>query len=69
MVQSCTADEAAAMVAAIRAFEQRGSGARPPVPTAPKAGAGPAPGTGSAARKDGAGVRWTRSESSLGRGF
>jgi hypothetical protein len=73
IVQRCTSEEAAAMVAAIRAFEaQRCGPERPPARAAPAAAptAPSAPGhPGKGLRKDGTGVQWTRSETSLGRGF
>ena len=69
LVQSCTADEAAAMVAAIRAYEEGSIGGRAPAPStvasAPRQGAA-RPG---AARNDGVGVLWTRPGHSQGRSF
>jgi hypothetical protein len=60
IVQNCTADEAAAMVAAIKAYEDTSPGARP----APAPAGAPAPARGAgrpaAPRRDGTGVLWTR---------
>jgi len=70
IVQRCTTDEAAAMIAAITAFEQRNLGtARAQASTAQAAGPGTAAGSGRAPRREGGSVLWNRSESSLGRGF
>jgi hypothetical protein len=73
IVQRCTNEEAAAMVAAIRAFEEQRYGPdRPPTRAVPAAAPqGPAePGAPvKGLRKDGTGIKWTRSETSLGRGF
>ena len=70
IVQRCTTEEAAAMVAAITAFEQRNPGAAPAqAATAIAAGAGTAAGSSGAPRREGGSVLWNRSEYSLGRGF
>jgi len=70
IAQSCTAVEAAAMVAAIRAFEEAGRGASRPTHQNVMTGAS---GTGSGSarppRNDRGGILWTRSETSLGRGL
>jgi len=69
IVQSCTAVEAAAMVAAIRTFEENDSrSARASIPSVTAAGA-TATGACRVIRKDGKGVLWTQSEKSLGRGL
>jgi hypothetical protein len=69
VVPNCTADEAAALVAAIRAYEESSPGRRAPAPpagaAAPRRGAGP-PGD---ARSDGVSVLWTSSGRSRGRSF
>ena len=73
IVQRCTVEEAAAMMAAIRTFEEQRadpykSSARS-VATAAAAVKSPSETAGARRRREGTGVLWTRSESSLGRGF
>jgi hypothetical protein len=67
MIQNCTTEEAAALVAAIRAHEESSFGAR--AGPAPAGAAAPGPGSGRPAppRRDGAGVLWTRQGRPMGR--
>ncbi len=68
IAQRCTADEVAAMVAAISAHEG-GVPARAIAPVNAAPGPRPPAGIGRAVRRGGVGVLWTRSEASQGRGF
>lgn len=73
IVQRCTVEEAAAMVAAIRAFEEQRSATSKssPRPAATDTAAVKTASETAVAsrRREGTGVLWTRSESSLGRWF
>jgi hypothetical protein len=69
MVQNCTADEAAAMVAAIRAYEEGFPGGRAQNKSAGASVSRPGAGHPRAARNDGVGVLWTRPGQSQGRSF